>query len=110
MAEKERRRAVGIVVRLGSTLIAKIGPRISTALIRKDIYETDLDYVDFVVVTEDFEWFLIWPLTLLRWLSATIMPFCRSWTHPVDCHVRVRRRVKCSKRRWKKSSGCGHDG
>lgn len=110
VAEKERRRAVDILVRLGSTLVAKVGSRVSTALVGEDIDETNLNDIYVVIVAEEFEWFLIRPLTLLKFLSAGIMLFRRSATHPVDCHICVGRSVECSKRRWKQSSYSGHDG
>ena len=110
VAVKERRGAVDILVRLGSTLVAKVGSRVSTALVGEDVDETNLNDIYVVVVAEEIEWFLIRPLTLSKLLSAGIMLFHRSPTHPVDCHIRVGRSVECSKRRWKQSSYSGHDG
>lgn len=73
IAEKERRGAVDILVCLRSTLIAKIRPRVSTALVREDIYETNWYDVYTNVVAEEFEGFLTRALTLSRSLSAVVM-------------------------------------
>ena len=102
MTQKERGRAVNVFIRIGSTLIAKVRPWVSTTLIREDVYETNLDDIYAVVVAEELEWFLIGPLTLSRFVSTvTIMSFYKSGTHPIDSHIRVGRGVECSKRRWK---------
>ena len=55
VAEKERRGAVDILVRLGSTLVAKVGSRVSTALVGEDIDEANLNDIYVVVVAEEIE-------------------------------------------------------
>lgn len=73
IAEKERRGAVDILVRLRSTLIAKIRPRVPTALVREDIYEANWYNIYLLVVAEELEGLLTRALTLSRSLSAVIM-------------------------------------
>lgn len=92
IAEKERRRAVDVFVRLGSTLVTKVSARVSTALVRKDVDKSDLNDVDTVVVTEELKWFLTRALT------------------PVDCHIRIGSSVEGGQRIWKRSNCNGHDG